>query len=145
MFVQGIVVTVLLVIPALGIGNIDSFLEMLINMTAATSLLPVLFLLAAYIGLRWKQDSLERDFRFGSRTFGIIAGVFLLIVFMFVFFMSTVPEPTLIMQAVNGTLPEGVANPIGTLVYNVLGVVIFMGLAWGCWNRFEKKNNTGRK
>ncbi len=145
LFVQGIVVTVLLVIPALDIGNIDSFLEMLINMTAATSLLPVLFLLAAYIGLRWKKDSLERDFRFGSRTFGIIAGVFLLIVFMFVFFMSTVPEPTLIMQAVNGTLPEGVANPIGTLVYNVLGVVIFMGLAWGCWNRFEKKNNTGRK
>lgn len=96
MIVQGFVVTVLLVIPALGIGNIDSFLEMLINMTAATSLLPVLFLLAAYIGLRWKKDDMPRDFRFGSRKFGIAAGIFLLIVFAFVFFMSTVPEPALL-------------------------------------------------
>lgn len=140
LFVQGIVVTVLLVIPALGIGNMDSFLEMLINMTAATSLLPVLFLIAAYIGLRWKKDDMKRDFRFGNRGFGIFVGIFLMIVFLFVFFMSTVPEPTLIKQAINGTLPEGVANPIGTLVYNVLGVVIFVGIAWICWARYERKN-----
>ena len=75
-----------------------------------------------------------------SVKFGIAAGIFLLIVFAFVFFMSTVPEPALIMQAINGTLPEGTANPIGTLAYNVLGVVIFMGLAWICWKRYEKKN-----
>jgi len=43
------------------------------------------------------------------------------------------------MQAINGTLPEGVANPIGTLVYNVLGVVIFVGIAWICWARYEKR------
>lgn len=140
LIVQGFVVTVLLLIPALGIGNMDSFLETLINMTAATSLLPVLFLLAAYVGLRWKKDDMQRDFRLGNRTFGIIAGVFLLCVFAFVFFMSTVPEPALIMQAINGTLEEGVANPIGTLIYNVLGVVIFMGIAWYCWHRYEKKN-----
>lgn len=140
LFVQGIVVTVLLVILALGIGNMDSFLEMLINMTAATSLLPVLFLIAAYIGLRWKKDDMKRDFRFGNRGFGIFVGIFLMIVFLFVFFMSTVPEPTLIKQAINGTLPEGVANPIGTLVYNVLGVVIFVGIAWICWARYERKN-----
>lgn len=138
--VQGFVVTALLIIPALGIGNMDSFLEMLINMTAATSLLPVLFLIAAYIGLRWKKEDMIRDFKFGSRSFGIIVGVFLMIVFLFVFFMSTVPEPTLIMQAINGTLPEGVANPIGTLAYNVLGVIIFVGLAWICWIRYEKKS-----
>ena len=88
---------------------------------------------------------MERDFHFGNRTFGIVAGIFLLAVFIFVFFMSTVPEPTLIMQAINGTLPEGVANPIGTLVYNVLGVVIFMGIAWICWNRYEKKLKSAEK
>ena len=44
-------------------------------MTASTSLVPVLFLLIAYIGLRWKQC---RSFRFGNRTFGLIAGIFLL-------------------------------------------------------------------
>ena len=139
LIVQGIVVSVLLIIPALGIGNMDSFLQMLINMTAATSLLPVLLLLIGYIVLRWKKDDMDRSFRFGSRNFGIFAGVFLLLVFIFVFFMSTVPDPTLIMQYLDGTLPQDAANPILTLVYNVLGVVVFMGIAWVCWNRYEKK------
>lgn len=141
LIVQGIVVSVLLIIPALGIGNMDSFLQMLINMTAATSLLPVLLLLIGYIVLRWKKDDMDRSFRFGSRNFGIFAGVFLLLVFIFVFFMSTVPDPTLIMQYLDGTLPQDAANPILTLVYNVLGVVVFMGIAWICWNRYEKKLN----
>lgn len=139
LFVQGIVVTILLLIPAIGIGDMDSFLETVINMTAATSLLPVLFLIAAYIVLRWKKDDMERDFKFGSRNFGIAAGIFLMAVFIFVFFMSTVPEPSLIKQALDGTLPAGVANPIGTLLYNVLGLIIFIGFAWYCWSRYEKK------
>ena len=46
-------------------------------MTASTSLVPVLFLLIAYIGLRWKK-TMPRSFRFGNRTFGLIAGIFLL-------------------------------------------------------------------
>lgn len=61
LIVQGVVVTLLMIVPALGIGNLDSFLETLINMTAATSLLPVLFLLIAYIMLRWKKDDMPRD------------------------------------------------------------------------------------
>ena len=60
LLVQGIIVTILVAIPALGIGNMDSFLETLINMTASTSLVPVLFLLIAYIGLRWKRNNAEK-------------------------------------------------------------------------------------
>ena len=104
-------------------------------------LVPVLLLLIGYIVLRWKKDDMDRSFRFGSRNFGIFAGVFLLLVFIFVFFMSTVPDPTLIMQYLDGTLPQDAANPILTLVYNVLGVVVFMGIDWICWNRYEKKLN----
>lgn len=143
LIVQGIIVTVLLIIPALGIGDMDSFLETLINMTASTSLLPVLFLLIAYIGLRWKKDDMERDFKFGNRTFGILSGVLILILFIFVFFMSTVPDPQLFIQEANGTLPKGTASPTGTLIYNLLGLVIFMGFAWICWNRYEKKLKKG--
>ena len=139
LIVQGVIVTILLIIPALGIGNMDSFLETLINMTASTSLLPVLFLLLAYIGLRLKKDNLPRSFRFGSRSFGIFAGVALLILFLFVFFMSTVPEPRLIMQELQGTLPKDQASPIGILLYNLLGLIIFMGFALICWHRYEKK------
>ena len=127
--------TLLMIVPALGIGNLDSFLETLINMTAATSLLPVLFLLIAYIMLRWKKDDMPRDFRFG---------IFLLCVFLFVFFMSTVPDPHLIAEELAGHLPKGTASPIGTLLYNVLGVVIFMGVAWIYWNRYEKRERLAK-
>ena len=139
LIVQGVIVTMLLIIPALGIGNMDSFLSTLINMTASTSLLPVLFLLIAYIGLRLKKDSMPRSFKFGSRQFGIFAGVALLVLFVFVFFMSTVPDPQLIMAEINGTLPVGEASPIGMLIYNIAGLVIFMGFAWICWVRYERK------
>ncbi|WP_311901730.1 amino acid permease [Enterococcus avium] len=139
LIVQGVIVTMLLIIPALGIGNMDSFLSTLINMTASTSLLPVLFLLIAYIGLRLKKDSMPRSFKFGNRQFGIFAGVALLVLFVFVFFMSTVPDPQLIMAEINGTLPTGEASPIGMLIYNIAGLVIFMGFAWICWVRYERK------
>lgn len=145
LIVQGIVVTILVAIPALGIGNMDSFLQMLLNMTAATSLLPVLFLVIAYIGLRLKKDDMPRDYKFGNRTVGLIAGFFLLAVFTFVFFMSTVPDPALMKQALDGTLPAGAANPFGSLIYNVLGVVIFVGIAWLAWNRYEKKHDLKNK
>lgn len=144
LIVQGVVVTLLMIVPALGIGNLDSFLETLINMTAATSLLPVLFLLIAYIMLRWKKDDMPRDFRFGNRTVGLTAGIFLLCVFLFVFFMSTVPDPHLIAEELAGHLPKGTASPIGTLLYNVLDVVIFMGVAWIYWNRYEKRERLAK-
>ncbi|MHC5268908.1 amino acid permease [Enterococcus sp. LJL98] len=139
LIVQGFIVTLLLIVPALGIGNMDSFLETLINMTASTSLLPIFFLLVAYIGLRWKKDDMPRRFKFGNQAFGIGIGVFLLLLFLFVFFMSTVPDPKLISQELNGTLAHGVASPIGNFVYNVFGLVIFMGFAVICWQRYEKK------
>ena len=143
--VQGIVVTILIAIPALGIGSMDSFLETLLNMTAGTSLLPMLFLIFAYIKLRWKHEDMPRDYRFGNRTVGIITGIFLFILFLFIFFMSTVPDPAIMKQALNGTLPEGVANPFGLLAYSVAGLVIFVGVAWAAWNRYEKKNKIENK
>lgn len=136
---QAIVVTVLLIVPALGIGSIDNFLKTLNNMTASTALIPMLFLFIAYIMLRVKKDELSRDFKMGARGFGIFMGVFLLIIFLFVFFMSTVPEPALIKQALNGTLPEGVGNPILILIYNISGLIVFLGFASICWNRHIKK------
>lgn len=139
--VQAIVVTILLLVPALGIGSMDSFLETLINMTASTSLIPVLFFLIAYVVLRLKKDNMQRDFKMGNKGFGIFMGVFLLLIFIFVFFMSTVPEPTLIKQALDGTLPKDQANPILVLSYNVLGLIVFLGFALICWNRHIKKLN----
>ncbi|KMO64580.1 hypothetical protein PZ01_03485 [Lacticaseibacillus rhamnosus] len=87
---------------------------------------------------------MPRDFRFGNRTMGLTAGIFLLCVFLFVFFMSTVPDPHLIAEELAGHLPKGTASPIGTLLYNVLGVVIFMGVAWIYWDRYEKRERLAK-
>lgn len=136
---QAIVVTFLLIIPALGIGSVDTLLQTLINMTAATSLIPVLFLLIAYIVLRLKKEDTPRSFRMGSRLTGIIVGIFILGFFLVAFFISTFPSPFELMDYIaNGTIVEGAANPLFVLVYNVLGIVVFLGFAWICYKRYEK-------
>ncbi len=140
LYLQAVIVTILLIIPALGIGSVDTLLEILINMTASTSLIPVLFFLVGYIVLRTKKEtSVERSFKVGSRSFGIGIGVLLLALFTFVFVISSVPSPSDIMAYLNGTLAEGSANPIFVLVYNVLGLVIFLGFALICWKKYENK------
>ncbi|RDY27765.1 amino acid permease [Romboutsia weinsteinii] len=139
LYLQAMIVTVLLIIPALGIGSIDSLLEMLINMTASTSLIPVLFFLVGYIVLRAKKDDMERNFKVGSRTFGIALGVLLLTLFTFVFIISSVPSPETFEAYFNGTLEAGATNPVFVLLYNVLGLVIFIGFAEIRWRKYEKK------
>lgn len=61
----------ILVIPALGSGNVNDLLGIVINMTAATALLPPLLILLAYWVLRRKFDGVARDFRMGSRSLGL--------------------------------------------------------------------------
>ncbi|NWO12331.1 MAG: amino acid permease [Virgibacillus sp.] len=143
---QAIVVTILLVIPALGIGSVNSLLKTLINMTAATSLIPVLFLLIAYIMFRVKKDNHPRTFKVGTRTTGIVMGVMLLVFFLFAFFVSTFPSPFALMEYFKtGVVAEGSMNPLFSLVYNLLGIVIFIGFALICYKRYEKKERMGKQ
>lgn len=139
LYLQAVIVTILLIIPALGIGSVDSLLEMLINMTASTSLIPVLFFLVGYIVLRAKKEHIERSFKVGSKSLGITLGVLLLILFSFVFIISSIPSPADLSAYFNGTLEEGATNPLFVLLYNVIGLVVFLGFAQICWNRYEKK------
>ncbi len=53
----------------------------IINMTAAASMLPPLFIMLAYLNLRRKLDHLPRDFRMGSRTTGIVVVSMLIVIF----------------------------------------------------------------
>lgn len=137
---QAGIVTVLMIIPALGVGSIDTFLKTLINMTAATSLIPVLFLLWAYITMRIKKDDLPRSFKMGNQKTGIMVGIMLLIFFLFAFVVSILPSPYALMAYFKtGFIAEGAANPIFTLLYNALGVIIFVGFAYVCYMNYEKK------
>lgn len=120
-WLQFAIVVPILVIPALGSGNINELLGIVINMTAATALLPPLLILLAYWVLRRKYDAVAREFRMGSRSFGLGVATFLLVVFAFVF--------------IAGTIPLGQAIWL-TLLYNVGGVVVFLGLAVVWYQRY---------
>lgn len=123
-WLQFAIVVPILIIPALGSESVDGLLQIVINMTAATALLPPLFIYLAYFMLRKKYDGVPRQFRVGSRTFGMVMAAFMIVVFSFVF--------------VTGTLPYGQEIWL-TLVYNIGGVVIFLGLAIWWYNRYVKK------
>ena len=120
-WLQFAIVVPILIIPALGSGNLDDLLMIVTNMTAATALLPPLLILLAYFMLRKNFDAAPRGFRMGSRTFGLVIAAFLLVVFCFVLICGTIP----------------LDQPLWlTLVYNVGGVVVFLGLAVMWYNRY---------
>lgn len=90
-------------------------------MTAATALLPPLLILLAYFMLRKRFDHVDRILKMGSRSFGLTVASFLLLVFAFVFIAGTIP----------------LDQPLWlTLVYNVGGVVVFIGAALLWYQRY---------
>lgn len=120
-WLQFAIVVPILIIPALGSGNLDDLLMIVTNMTAATALLPPLLILLAYFMLRKNFDAAPRGFRMGSRSFGLVVAAFLLVVFCFVLICGTIP----------------LDQPLWlTLVYNVGGMVVFLGLAVMWYNRY---------
>ncbi len=141
LYLQAVVVTILLLIPGLGIGQIDTFLHFLINMTAATSLLPVLFFVVAYINFRLNHDDTPRDFRLSKNPkIGIACGVLLLVLFSITFITAILPDPELIMRVFSGgALQAGETHPAFSLLYQVGGVVLFLGYAWMLWSKYENK------
>ena len=123
-WLQFAIVVPILIIPALGSGNINDLLEIVVNMTAATALIPPLLILLAYLVLRLRHDGAEREFRMGSRTTGLAITVFLLAVFSFVFIAGTTPVDQALWL---------------TLVSNVGGVVVFLGLALAWYQRYIRR------
>lgn len=123
-WIQFAIVVPLLIIPSLASSNVNELLNLIINMTAATSLLPPLFIFISYFYLRLKKDHLDRDFKMGSRTFGLAVTTFELVIFGIAFIAAVFPAGQ---------------DLIVTLVYNVLGIVVFMGWALWKYNKYEKR------
>lgn len=121
-WIQYLIVLPLMVIPTLGSNTAQDLMSTVINMTAAASMLPPLFIMLAYLNLRLKLDHLPRDFRMGSRTTGIAVVSVLIAIFSVGFLASTFPTGADIMTII---------------FYNVGGIVIFLGFAWWKYNRYE--------
>lgn len=121
-WIQYLIVLPLMVIPTLGSNTAQELMNTVINMTAAASMLPPLFIMLAYLNLRLKLDHLPREFRMGSRTTGIAVVSVLIAIFTVGFLASTFPTGADIMTII---------------FYNVGGIVIFLGFAWWKYNRYE--------
>jgi len=80
-WIQFLIVIPLMIIPMLGSNTVQDLMNTIINMTAAASMLPPLFIMLAYLNLRAKLDHLPRDFRMGSRRTGIIVVSMLIAIF----------------------------------------------------------------
>ena len=122
-WIQFLIVIPLMLIPTIGSGNVQELMNTLINMTAAASMLPPLFIMLAYLNLRLKYDEVNRDFRMGSRMQGITIVSVLIVIFTVGFIASTFPTGASIMTIV---------------FYNVGGLAIFLGYAWWKYNKYEK-------
>ncbi|HIF9079586.1 TPA: amino acid permease [Photobacterium damselae] len=125
-WIQYLIVLPLMIIPALGSNTAQDLMNTVINMTAAASMLPPLFIMLAYLNLRVKLDHVERDFKMGSRRTGIVVVSILIAIFTVGFLASTFPTGADIMTIV---------------FYNVGGIVIFLGFAWWKYGQYEKTLN----
>lgn len=146
LYLQAIIVTIILIIPGLGIGGVNGLLKFLINMTAATALLPVLFFVVAYIHLRLKLDYTPRSFKLSKNpAIGIACGILLLILFSITFIISIVPFESIFMMIKGDALPAGTPHPLFAILYQLGGVVVFLGFAFFLWYRYQNKNKMSNK
>ena len=129
-WVQFFIVIPLMFIPTLASDTVQDLMSTIINMTAAASVLPPLFIMIAYLHLRLKLDHLPRDFRMGSRPISIAAVSILISIFTVGFFASTFPTGADIMTII---------------FYNVGGIMIFLGYAWWKYSQYEKSLSPAEK
>lgn len=122
-WIQYMIVIPLMLVPTLGAGNVQELMGTLINMTAAASMLPPLFIMLAYFSLRAKYDNVPRQFRMGNRWQGMTIVSILIAIFTVGFFASTFPSD---------------AKILTVIFYNVGGLVIFLGYAWYKYSKYEK-------
>ncbi len=117
-------VFVMLVINGFGSESVQDMMNTAINLTAGTAMLPPIFIMVAYFVFRLKHDDTPRDFRMGSRKFGM--GVVSVLIAIFVISMTA------------SAFPTGV-DLVRAFFINVFMTAVFSGLAWWWISRFEKK------
>lgn len=122
---QFVFVFFMLIINGFGSESVQEMMNTAINLTAGTAMLPPIFIMVAYFIFRLKYDDTPRDFKMGSRTFGLVTVSLLIIIF----FVSMTAS----------AFPTGV-DLIKAFFINVFMTAVFSGLAYWWISRFEKNN-----
>ncbi|MDH0139755.1 amino acid permease [Aeromonas caviae] len=121
---QFVFVFAMLVVNGFGSESVQQMMNTAINLTAGTAMLPPIFIMVAYFVFRWKHDDTPRDFRMGSRTFGM--AVVSVLIAIFVVSMSA------------SAFPAGV-DLVRAFFINVFMTAVFSALAYWWISRFETR------
>ncbi|MGL5607760.1 MAG: amino acid permease, partial [Aeromonas veronii] len=121
---QFVFVFAMLVVNGFGSESVQQMMNTAINLTAGTAMLPPIFIMVAYFVFRWKHDDTPRDFRMGSRKFGM--GVVSVLIAIFVVSMSA------------SAFPAGV-DLVRAFFINVFMTAVFSALAYWWISRFETR------
>ncbi|TQI80260.1 amino acid/polyamine/organocation transporter (APC superfamily) [Serratia fonticola] len=119
-------VFVMLVINGFGSESVQQMMNTAINLTAGTAMLPPIFIIVAYFVFRWKHDDTPRDFRMGSRRFGMSVVSVLITIFVVSMTASAFPPGVDLMKA---------------FFINVFMTAVFSALAWWWISRFEARQS----
>ena len=117
-------VFVMLVVNGFGSESVQQMMNTAINLTAGTAMLPPIFIMVAYFVFRWKHDDTPRDFRMGSRKFGMSVVSVLITIF--------------VVSMTASAFPPGV-DLVKAFFINVFMTAVFSALAWWWISRFEAK------
>ena len=117
-------VFMMLVVNGFGSESVQQMMNTAINLTAGTAMLPPIFIMVAYFVFRWKHDDTPREFRMGTRKFGM--GVVSVLITIFVVSMTA------------SAFPPGV-DLMKAFFINVCMTAVFSALAWWWISRFEAK------
>lgn len=121
---QFVFVFIMLVVNGFGSESVQEMMSTAINLTAGTAMLPPIFIMVAYFVFRLKHDDTPREFRMGSRMFGMS----MVSVLLAIFFVSMTAS----------AFPPGV-DLMESFLINVLMTAVFSALAYLWISRFEKK------
>ena len=140
LWVQAAVVSVIFLIPALGIDSVETLMKTIISMSALNLLVPTIFLIIGYMGLRIRKNDMPREFKMveSNRLALIISGV-LLAIFLLAAFVTSIPAPELIADWLAGNDLGDNAHPVFTLLINFGGLAFYLGAAKLLWNRYENR------
>ncbi|WP_022942207.1 amino acid permease [Psychromonas hadalis] len=127
---QFLFVVIMLLVSGFGSDSVQDMMNVAINLTAGTAMIPPIFIMVAYFVFRWKHDDTPRDFRMGSRKVGM--SIVSVLIAIFVISMAA------------SAFPTGV-DFIKAFFINVFMTAVFSGLAWWWIARFERKRFNAKK
>ncbi|MEG2198296.1 MAG: hypothetical protein RRZ34_00380 [Malacoplasma sp.] len=92
-WIQFLIVAPLLLIPALGIGQLSEFFGFIKTSSGWIGMIPPLIIFVAYFNLRLKKDNLERSFKMGNRKTGLVISGFMIAVFIAILIVTFLDVP----------------------------------------------------